>query len=89
MSDGNNMDEAAKIAENLTFEIIKDGVSEVNTVNVAAPEPITEETHKELIDSWFQSVEGESIDDFINELNTKYAHDYGTICHAVAAEAIS
>ena len=26
--------------------------------------------------------------EFINELTTKYEHDYGTICHAIAAAAI-
>ncbi len=45
------------------------------------------EANKEAIDSWFAE-NVESIDDFIKKLDTAYEHDYGTICHAMAAVAV-
>jgi len=48
------------------------------------------EADKDIIDSWYKMPEGdvECIDTFIKHLNDDYQHDYGTICHAVAAAAI-
>ena len=49
-------------------------------------EKITEE-NKELIQSWYTQ-EVESLDEFIKKLDTEYEHDYGSICHAIAAVAV-
>jgi hypothetical protein len=45
------------------------------------------EQDKDLIQNWYNE-EVESIDAFIDKLNTAYEHDYGTICHALAAVAV-
>ena len=52
-------------------------------------EPITEEMgiHKEwMIEAREQTLE--TLPDFITKLTTQYDHDYGTICHAIAAAAV-
>lgn len=51
---------------------------------------ITEEmgVHKE----WYKQAERETVDtlpEFINHLLNDYVHDYGTICHALAAGAVA
>jgi len=41
---------------------------------------------------WYVDARSQTVDtlpDFINGLMTEYGHDYGTICHAVAASAIA
>ena len=45
------------------------------------------ETDKDVIKSWYEQ-DIESVDAFIEKLNTEYNHDYGTICHAIAAVAV-
>lgn len=45
------------------------------------------EQDRDLIQSWYNN-EVESIDALIEELGNKYDHDYGTICHALAAVAV-
>lgn len=40
---------------------------------------------------WYEDAKKQTIDTlpaFLNKLTTEYSHDYGTICHAVAAAAI-
>lgn len=46
------------------------------------------EKDREIIQEWYDRKDVESIDIFIKELDEKYEHDYGTICHAVAAAAM-
>lgn len=52
---------------------------------------ITEEM--KLQDDWYNEArEIKTVDDlakFVTKLGTKYGHDYGTVCHAVAASAIA
>ncbi len=48
---------------------------------------LDEETAKDVIKSWKADLP-ESIDAFIQELHSKYEHDYGTVCHAMAAVAV-
>jgi hypothetical protein len=48
---------------------------------------LDEETAKEVINVWKKGTP-ESIDKFIQELHENYEHDYGTICHAMAAVAV-
>ncbi len=51
-------------------------------------EKITEETHKELCESWkkqARDVKLTELHDFIGNLVNGYDHDYGTICHAMTA----
>lgn len=48
--------------------------------------PVTEQDRDEVL-SWY-SQETPSIDALIEKLNTEYEHDYGTICHAIAAVAV-
>lgn len=51
----------------------------------------TEETSN-IIDSWFKDatkVTPNTIGSFVKSLLVNYEHDYGTICHAVAAAAIA
>ena len=48
---------------------------------------LSEETAKNIIDSWFAEP-ATSIDEFIKKLNDQYEHDYGTVCHAMAAVAV-
>ena len=51
---------------------------------------INEADHKEIIDSWFDydALKNRSLDDFIKHLQNDYEHDYGTICHAIAAAGV-
>lgn len=49
-------------------------------------EKISEEQHLEKI--WFEEAEKQTIEtlpQFINHIMNDYEHDYGTICHAIAA----
>lgn len=51
---------------------------------------ITEEDH--LQDEWYVRAKEqteESLPAFLKELTDSYSHDYGTICHAVAAAALA
>lgn len=51
---------------------------------------ITEEMHLEK--EWFIQAKGQTIDTlpaFINHIMGDYAHDYGTICHALSACALA
>ncbi len=48
---------------------------------------LSEETAKDIIDSWFAEPIT-SVDEFIKKLNDQYEHDYGTVCHAMAAVAV-
>lgn len=48
--------------------------------------PITEDMH--LQDEWYKrakDMKPEDFLDFANELSKRYEHDYGTVCHAMAA----
>jgi len=45
------------------------------------------EKDKEIIESWYNGEFEGSIDEFITKLLSEYKHDYGTICHAIAAAA--
>lgn len=52
---------------------------------------ITEADSKELIDAWFAEAETQtlaSLPVFIGRLCDDYRHDYGTVCHAIAAAAV-
>lgn len=52
---------------------------------------ITEESHRELIDVWYQDAKKqtmETIGPWLNGLMNQYNHDYGTVCHAIAAGMI-
>jgi len=54
------------------------------------PIPITEEMHLE--EEWFQKATKQTVETlpaFINHLMNDYGHDYGTMCHAVAACALA
>lgn len=49
-------------------------------------EVITEEMH--LQDEWYKkakSMKPEDFPEFFRELTEDYIHDYGTVCHAMAA----
>lgn len=51
---------------------------------------INEEMHLEK--EWFEEAQKQTLEtlpQFINHLMTDYCHDYGTICHAIAASAIA
>ena len=54
---------------------------------------ITEEDNKDVIDEWWAFAEGcASIDDaaaFAKRLSDDYCHDYGTVCHAIAAAGVA
>lgn len=58
-----------------------------------APEgmtPITEEMHLEK--EWYAEARNQTIEtllDFINHMMGDYDHDYGTVCHAIAACAMA
>ena len=45
------------------------------------------EQDKDIIKGWYTE-DVTSIDEFIKKLDTEFSHDYGTICHAVAASAV-
>ena len=45
------------------------------------------EADKDIIQSWYKK-DIKSLDEFVKELNDEYSHDYGTICHALAAVAV-
>ncbi len=54
------------------------------------PQPIDESMHLEK--EWFQEAKKQTLDtltQFIDHLMTDYQHDYGTICHAIAAAALA
>lgn len=54
------------------------------------PQPIDESMHLEK--EWFQEAKKQTRDtlgQFIDHLMTDYQHDYGTICHAIAAAALA
>lgn len=57
------------------------------------PKPITEKKDKALIESWYKRTDAittpAELTAFINDLTTLYAHDYGTIAHAVTAAALA
>lgn len=49
---------------------------------------ITEENDKPLIDEWKREAGDMTLDKlepFVRRLTTEYAHDYGTVCHAIHA----
>jgi hypothetical protein len=51
---------------------------------------ITEEMG--IHEEWYErarEMDQENLDDFINELINGYVHDYGTICHAIAAAGVA
>lgn len=51
---------------------------------------VTEEMHLEK--EWFKQAEKQTIEtlpEFMNHIMNDYCHDYGTICHAVAACALA
>lgn len=51
---------------------------------------ITEEDH--IHDEWYKEAKGatmETLPEFLKKLTEDYAHDYGTVCHALAAGAIA
>jgi len=51
--------------------------------------PIREEDR--VHDEWYQQAEDmtvEELPEFIRKLTEDYSHDYGTICHAIAAAAV-
>lgn len=54
---------------------------------------LNEETDKDVIDGWWEEVKGfRSIDEaaaFAHRIMNNYHHDYGTICHAVAAVGVA
>lgn len=54
---------------------------------------VDEETDRELIETWWSEAEDcqsiEDAADLARRLITDYRHDYGTICHAIAAAAIA
>lgn len=53
-------------------------------------EPITEEIHLEK--EWFEQARKQTVETlagFVNHIMNDYGHDYGTVCHAVAACAIA
>ena len=53
-------------------------------------EPITEEMHREK--EWFEEAKQQTIEtlpDFMERIMNGYDHDYGTVCHAVAACALA
>lgn len=55
-------------------------------------EKITEESHKELCLSWYEEAKNIKLPElqkFINRLINGYDHDYGTICHAMAASGLA
>ena len=45
------------------------------------------EADREIIEAWYKE-DVESVDAFIEKMSTEYVHDYGTVCHAMAAVAI-
>jgi hypothetical protein len=52
---------------------------------------INEKDHKSIIDGWFAEAAKQTVatlPDFIERICGGYQHDYGTICHAVAAAAV-
>jgi hypothetical protein len=52
---------------------------------------ITEEHDRQIIDEWYERARKQTPDTinlFIRELAMDYQHDYGTICHAIAAAGI-
>ena len=55
------------------------------------PKPITETKNKKLLAQWRKRARMMTLDTlpaFLKELTSNYDHDYGTICHAVAAAAV-
>ncbi len=52
---------------------------------------VTEESgiHKEWMERAKKISSTKELADFVDELLNKYSHDYGTICHAIAAAAIA
>lgn len=51
---------------------------------------ITEEM--KVHEKWYEEAENQTLEtlpDFIKNLTENYSHDYGTICHAIAASAIA
>jgi hypothetical protein len=51
---------------------------------------ITEEDHPE--EEWFKSAYDQTVEtlpEFVNHLMNDYCHDYGTVCHAIAACAMA
>jgi hypothetical protein len=52
---------------------------------------ITEEQHQDLIKGWYKARPGSPAElaDFVKHLVDDYQHDYGTICHAVAAAGLA
>lgn len=53
---------------------------------------ITEESNKADIDQWFQDAAEQTFDtlpEFIRHVMNDYAHDYGTVCHAISACAVA
>lgn len=57
---------------------------------VLTADPITEEMHLEK--EWFEQAEKQTVDTlpaFIKHVMNDYGHDYGTVCHAIAACALA
>lgn len=56
------------------------------------PQPITEEMGVHA--DWYEEAKGpemslKTLPTFLEKLSTRYKHDYGTICHAIAAGALA
>lgn len=53
---------------------------------------LDEAENRDVIDSWYEEARKQTKDTlpaFLTRLTTAYSHDYGTICHAMAACAIA
>lgn len=53
---------------------------------------ITEENDRAEIDSWFEQASKQTfktLPEFIRHVMNDYEHDYGTVCHAIAACAVA
>lgn len=52
--------------------------------------PVTEDMHPE--EEWFKSANDQTVEtlpEFVNHVMNDYCHDYGTVCHAIAACAMA
>jgi hypothetical protein len=50
------------------------------------------EKDKDVLDSWYQearNITPDQLPEFLHKLMTQYRHDYGTVCHALAAGAVA
>jgi hypothetical protein len=57
-----------------------------------AKQKLDEKRDKEVLDGWRQEAAAmtvEKLPEFLRKLREDYVHDYGTICHAIAAAGIA